>query len=212
MKFFTSDPHFSHGNIIKWGRPRFNSIEEHDEFLVSLWEEWANKFTVNDQFWVLGDWGNLEFLPLMSMFKCPTYFMYGNHDRHNDIDMFKRYFDVVYEYPVYIQDTICISHTPQAVFDDQLNIHGHLHGNIIDKINYVSCCLEVNNYKIVSEKRAFARFQQMPRYNRKFLQEPYAEWQKVIIRPENDLILKPNGHIDISAQRAKLELLKLEKK
>ena len=72
MNFFTSDPHFSHKNIITWGRPQFKTIEEHDEFLVSKFEEWAHKLKHSDKFFVLGDWGNTDFLPIMSNFNCYT--------------------------------------------------------------------------------------------------------------------------------------------
>lgn len=152
--------------------------------------------------WVLGDWGNTDYLFIMSYFNCKTVFVYGNHDQHKNIDKFKHYFDVVYEYPIYISDRICVSHTPQAVFEDQCNICGHLHGNIIDKPNYKSVCLEVNNYKLVSEQQINNILAKLPQYNRKHLQAPYTSWEKVIYRPQNDLILKPDGHIDVSAMRA----------
>ena len=91
---------------------------------------------------------------------------------------------------------------PQNVFDDQINVYGHLHGNIIDKINYVSCCLEVNDYEMVSERYITSRFSRMPKYTRKHLEAPYTPDEKVIIRPQNDLILTPDRHIDLSAMRA----------
>lgn len=211
MNYFTSDPHFGHKNIIKWGRPQFKTIEEHDEFLVSKFEEWANKLKASDKLFILGDWGKTDFLFLMSYFHCYTILVMGNHDTHSDIDKFKHYFDAVYEYPIFITDKMCVSHVPQNVFDDQINVHGHLHGNIIDKVNYVSCCLEVNNYELVSERIINSRFARMPKYTRKHLEAPYSEWEKVIFRPQNDLILTPNNHIDLSAMRAWKKIQEQEK-
>lgn len=202
MKFFTSDPHFGHKKILEWGRPQFKTIEEHDKFLVDLYTTWAKKLTSNDEFWVLGDIFNLDYLWLMTYFNAKTVLVMGNHDAHKDIDKFKKYFDVVHEYPVYISDKICVSHVPQSVFDDQVNVYGHLHGNIIDKPNYISACLEITNYQLVSEKQVNNLFSKLPKYTRKHLEAPYTEWEKVINRPKNDLILKPNGHIDVSAMRA----------
>ena len=202
MKYFTSDPHFGHRNILTWARPQFNTVEEHDAFLVDLYMSWAKKLTASDEFWVLGDIFNLDYLYLMSYFKAKTVLVMGNHDPHKDIDKFRHYFDIVHEYPVYISDKICVSHVPQAVFDDQVNVYGHLHGNIIDKPNYISACLEITNYKLVSEKQVNSLFNRLPKYTRKHLDAPYTEWEKVIVRPQNDLILKPNGHIDVSAMRA----------
>lgn len=204
MKFFTSDPHFSSqkATILEWGRPQFKTIDEHNEFLVNLYLSWASKLKHNDIFYVLGDWGLTDFLYIMSYFNCYTVFVYGNHDRHEDIDLFKHYFDEVHEYPFYLSDRICISHIPQNVFDDQVNVYGHTHGNIIDKPNYLCCCLEANNYNLVSEKHINNALSKTPKYTRKHLEAPYTEWEKVIHRPQKDLILKPDGHIDISAMRA----------
>ncbi len=204
MKFFLGDPHFSHKNIIEWARPQFSNIKMHDQFLVNSFIEWSTILHEEDELWVLGDWGNTEFLYLMNNFKCKTIFMFGNHDKHTDITLFKQYFDIIYEYPIYINDKICISHIPQNVFDDQINVYAHLHNNIIDKPNYISTCLEINNFKLVSFKYITNRFSQLPKYNRRFLQAPFTDWEKVIARPQQDLILKPDGHIDISAQRAKI--------
>lgn len=53
-KWFTSDTHFSHTNIIKYtGRP-FATVEEMNRNLVDNW----NKFVaVDDQVFFLGDFG-----------------------------------------------------------------------------------------------------------------------------------------------------------
>lgn len=202
MKYFTSDPHWGHKNTIKWGRPQFQNVDEMNKFLVKKHQEWAKKLKPEDQFWCLGDIFSHDFLWVYRLFNCKTVLLLGNHDRHEDVEKFKQYFDEVYEYPVYISDKVCVSHVPQAVFDDQINIYGHLHYNVIDKINYVSACLEPNDYQLVSEKRIQSKFSKMPKYTRKHLEAPYTEWEKVLCRPENDLILTPDKHIDVSAMRA----------
>ena len=37
MRFFTSDTHFGHANVIKFDNRPFANIEEHDEELVRRW-------------------------------------------------------------------------------------------------------------------------------------------------------------------------------
>lgn len=205
MRYFIGDPHFNHQNIIKFSRTNFNTVEEHNQFLIKKFQEWAkklNKDTSKNSFWVLGDWFDISYLWVMENFNCDCYFMYGNHDHQKDLGLFEKYFTKVYQYPIYLTDKWCVSHVPQAVFDDQVNSYAHLHGNIIDKPNYISTCLELNNYEPVTEKKINSLFARLPKYNRKHLYAPYTEWEKVLVRPENDLILKPNGHIDLSAMRA----------
>lgn len=204
MKYFVGDPHFSHKNITIFSRDRFKNVQEHDDYLEFLFNKWSLKLNKESdaELWVLGDWFNTDYLWVMQYFDCDTYFVYGNHDKAEDQKKFEKYFTKVYRYPLYISDKICVSHVPQAVFDDQINVYAHLHGNIIDKPNYISSCLEVNNYELLTEKKVLSLFSKMPKYNRRHLHAPYTEDEKVLIRPQNDLVLKPNGHIDLSAMRA----------
>lgn len=172
-----------------------------NSFLIQKHLEWAEKLTPEDELFILGDIGDHDFLWVYTQFKAKTHLLLGNHDKHTDIDLFKSYFNIVHEYPFYISDKIAISHVPIGVYPDTINIYGHTHSMIIDKPNYYCVCLEVNNYNLVNEKQIYNRFSQLPKYNRKFLQEPFAEDLKVIDRPQNDLVLKPDGHIDLSAMR-----------
>lgn len=211
MKYFTSDPHWGHKNSLKWARTQFKDVHDMDSFLIQKHKEWAKKLSKEDEFWCLGDLFSHDYLWVYNIFNCKTVLVLGNHDKQADIEKLKLYFDEVYEYPVWISKKMCISHEPVNMFDDSINVHGHLHGNIIDKPNYVSACLEVNDYEIVSEKQVVNRFSKLPKYTRKHMYAPYTEWEKVLVRPENDLILKPDGHIDLSAMRALKKIEEREK-
>ena len=200
MRYFVSDPHFRHEGITSFERHNFNSFQEHDEFLINKFTEWAKKLKPDDEFWVLGDWGDTEFLFIMDIFPCKTCFVYGNHDAQIDKSKFELHFDEVYEYPVYLSNKLVVSHIPVAVFEDQINIHGHLHGAVLDSDNYICCSLHVVNYTPINDNNINGRFGQIPKYNRRFLWEPFAHMMK-FTQEKADVIKDKNGRIDLAASR-----------
>jgi calcineurin-like phosphoesterase family protein len=80
--FFTSDQHFQHANILKFGRGngRFSSINEHDAYIQQKWWETV---TPDDTVYVLGDaaMGNIE-VSIQKFASLPgdKLFIPGNHD------------------------------------------------------------------------------------------------------------------------------------
>ncbi len=205
VDLFISDLHFSHSNIIKFERTRFESIQHHDNFLVEKHTHWYNKIIDLQKhhhdvtFYNLGDFGNLDYLYLWKQFPCKTVFLYGNHDKQRDYDRFAEVFDEVHFYPFYLSDRIIVSHHPQNVWPTQINIHGHLHGSIIDKINYVCCSADTRHYNPVSSFKLQKVFQQLPKHTYRFLQEPWRADEKILKRPQNDMVLYPNGHTNVEA-------------
>lgn len=210
-RYFVSDPHFAHGNaergIITFERTQFNTIEEHDKFLIEKFTEWAEKANSLDEFWVLGDWGNTDYLYLMDMFKCKTCFVYGNHDSHSDFEKFQLHFDKVYEYPVYLSNKLVVSHIPVAVYEDQINVHGHLHGAVLDSPNHLCCSLHVHNYLPLTDQHINGQFGKLPKYNRHFLWEPFAHLMK-FTQERADVVKDKDGRIDLAASRVMQKLKK----
>lgn len=203
MKYFISDPHFGHNNIIKFERIQFLTIQEHDNFLIHKFEEWAKKLKKDDELWVLGDWGNTDYLYIMYLFDCETHFMFGNHDSTEDIQKFRDCFNYVHEYPLYITNRIVVSHIPVAVYGDQVNVHGHLHNCNLDSDNYINCSVDCANYQLVSEKYVAGRCGKLPKYNRRFLWEPFADLYKFFNKRDNsDIVIDKDGRIDLAASRA----------
>jgi len=79
MRFWTSDLHFGHKNIIEYtGRP-FSSTEEMDEELI---RRWNSVLTLGDTVWFLGDfsldWKKLAILNRLNFAKFD--WILGNHD------------------------------------------------------------------------------------------------------------------------------------
>lgn len=217
MRYFISDPHFGHYSestnrgIITFERTQFNTIQEHDSWVREMFIQLAEKVKPRDEVWVLGDWGDTNALWVMGLFNCKTFFVYGNHDAAADIEKFKIYFDEVYKYPVYLSNKLVVSHIPVAVFDDQINVHGHLHGAVLDSPNYICCSLHVANYKPITDQHINGQFAKLPKYNRHFLWEPFAHLMK-FFQEREDVVMNRDGLIDLSASRLLQKLNKEKEK
>ena len=70
---------------------------------------------------------------------------------------------------------------------------------IIDKINYVCCSADTRHYNPVSSFKLQKVFQQLPKHTYRFLQEPWRADEKILKRPQNDMVLYPNGHTNVEA-------------
>lgn len=53
MKWFTSDPHWGHFNVIKYCNRPFLSVQEMHQRLI---QEWNSRVSTQDDVYVLGDW------------------------------------------------------------------------------------------------------------------------------------------------------------
>ena len=212
MNYFTSDFHLGNDYIINLERNEFENIEQHDNFVMNLVKEWSNKLKQGDVWYNLGDWGNPEKMYIVNILRVKgikTIFIKGNHDKDDVIKEAKKYFDEVYLYPIYLTNRLIVSHIPESVFKDQLNICGHIHGANLNSPNYLCCSLKVANYKMISEKHICAAIGKLPGINRKFLYEPYAEFYNYKGIDRNDIVYDPvTGDIDLSASRALQTILK----
>lgn len=207
MRYFISDLHFGHyyngRGIITFERTQFKTIEEHDNYIENIIKELCDKLKPNDEVWNLGDFGSLTKLYTVNWIKATgakAYFLYGNHDRQSDLSQFEHYFDQVFLYPIFLSQKLVISHYPVAVFPDTINIHGHLHSAKLYPINYVNASIHVANYHPISERNLDNRFAQLPKFTRRFMYEPFASWYQ-FTQPKEDIVMDPNGVIDLSASR-----------
>lgn len=159
--FFTADMHFGHENMISFVdyngqkiRP-FNTCQECDELMV---ENWNSMVRPQDKIYVLGDVcfnKNLgdKIMPRLNGKKC---LIRGNHDN------FKLSWYALWFYDVrgcHNLENYLLTHIPvhldsKARF--KMNVHGHLHRNIVYKnengikvpdVWYRNVCMDYNNYK-----------------------------------------------------------------
>ena len=208
-RFFTSDAHFGHWDpiqnrgIITFERWQFRTIQEHDDYLVRLWIDWSKKLQADDEFWFLGDFGDLQYLYLFDLFTkkgVSTHFLLGNHDAAADIPYIQMYVEHVHQYPVYLSNKLVVSHEPVATWESVLNVHGHLHGSVLDSPNYINASVHVANYKMITEKNLSTAYSKIPKWTMRFLYEPYVDMYK-FTQEKEDVVMDRNGRIDVSASR-----------
>ena len=137
--WFTSDHHFSHGNIIKYCNRPFSSVDDMDNYLIQNWNSYVNK---GDTIYHLGDFG---FTPnaksytihklqkICNKLKGNIILIKGNHD--TNVDSIKR-FSVVKNYHVIHTHGIrfVLFHYPmrswQFANKGSIHLFGHCHANM----------------------------------------------------------------------------------
>jgi len=138
--FFISDTHFGHKKIIEYSRPGFETVEAHNEKLVTNWNSVVNK---RDVVWHLGDVAfgkdNLKYLADCNGIKK---LVMGNHDTYSAVEYLK-YFSKIFgaaEYKGFILTHIPVD--PAQFIRYRGNIHGHIHDHsrfIFGKYVNVNC-------------------------------------------------------------------------
>lgn len=164
--WFISDTHFGHANIITFVdslnariRP-FDSVEEMDELMVKNWNEVIKP---HDRVYHLGDVVmNRRCLPILNRLNGKKVLIKGNHDIFPLKD-YTDYFEDIRAYKVFPKHGIICSHIPvytgQLEGRFKLNVHGHLHQNIINDRRYLNVCVEQINYKPITLEQILNRWE-----------------------------------------------------
>lgn len=142
--YLTSDCHFNHLNIIKYGRP-FSDIEEMNETIIS---NWNNTVDEEDTVYVLGDFfmGKLDDIePILSRLKGHIKLVRGNHDTNARLEKYQElgveYLGTNYFF-TYKGKVFILNHFPLAdeiFYDAIINrdrtdivfCYGHVHENSV---------------------------------------------------------------------------------
>jgi calcineurin-like phosphoesterase family protein len=162
--WFISDPHFGHSNIITFKdnegnliRP-FTSIEEHDETII----ENVNKVVKSsDRLYIMGDVAMKRVhIATVAKLNGRKKLIKGNHDIYALKD-YTPYFEDILACRVYPSHGLLVTHFPvhpgQLEHRFTLNVHGHLHSNVIDDTRYRNLCLEHTNFGPVSLEQLIER-------------------------------------------------------
>lgn len=154
-KWFISDTHFSHTNIIRYASRPYKNVEEMNRNLIDNWNDSVRK---DDQVFFLGDFGvgNVDHLhSICSQLNGQKICIRGNHDRNANW-MTRIGFNVVLEsaFLKIGRHLVELIHIPSEKAPGYFQLHGHVHDkrprNIIS--NQLNLCVEVWDYKPISEK------------------------------------------------------------
>lgn len=163
MRYFISDTHFGHTNIIRYENRPFGDAVMMDEVMIARWNETV-KF--DDTVYFLGDFafGSLEYCHSMfTQLWGNKVAIRGNHDGSVS-KLHNIGFPVVLESAMIKIDRydVMLTHHP-VPNKDVYNLHGHVHSKapfeFIEKEEGLSvgyCCnisVEVTDYRPVSEKQ-----------------------------------------------------------
>lgn len=152
-KFFISDTHFFHTNILKFIgddgkriRP-FDSIEAMHEYMI---EKWNSVVKDNDYVYHLGDVTfryDGAFNNLMSRLKGNKRLCIGNHDKIWNPCLQKAFQKVEY-WKGFKEGNFTALHIPTITKprDGNFWVHGHTHQRNIEADNCINVCVEVRDY------------------------------------------------------------------
>lgn len=172
MKYFTSDLHFGHKNIIRFCNRPFNDIDHMREMLI---ENWNSVVTPEDDVYHLGDFAflnNDKTREIISRLNGRKHAIWGNHDEGKNFNNMG--FASMYQYAELrlAKDIVVkLSHFPYEGdhedqgerypelrpirTDDKWLLHGHVHEiwQIKPEERMINVGCDVWNYKPVSADR-----------------------------------------------------------
>lgn len=150
-KWFISDTHFFHENIIRFsGRP-FANAELMNECMVEYWNSVVKD---GDYVYHLGDLfiggTEKERASLVHSLKGRKRLIIGNHD----YTIFKQphvisAFEKIMYWHGFKEENFTATHIPhelKRLRDGEFNVHGHTHNWIEEDPHYINVCVEHHNY------------------------------------------------------------------
>lgn len=141
--YVCSDHHFNHANILNFknadGSPLrvFDDVKDMNETMVRLHNEVVRP---EDHVYFLGDVAiNKGGLPYVARMMGHKRLVRGNHDIFRTRKYLEAGFDEIYGVRVWPKHNIVMSHVPlhpdSLSSRNWINVHGHLHGNIVKLSN-----------------------------------------------------------------------------
>jgi len=153
-RWFISDTHFCHGNVIAYENRPFRDAEHMNQVLI---DNWNSVVSDDDEVYHLGDFGlgpKDVLKDICSRLKGQKFLIIGNHDggpaKMKDIG----FRCALYGAKIYIgKHKVFLQHIQPLVTDEYV-LHGHVHSkkpNLIIQ-NSLNISVEVWNYAPVPEK------------------------------------------------------------
>jgi calcineurin-like phosphoesterase family protein len=132
-KWFTSDQHLGHRNIIKYCNRPFSSVEEMDERIIVLWQSIVMP---EDIVYVLGDFSFHEpskTTKILSRLPGHKVLIKGNHDNKKRLNKIRGWGSIKDYHELKFGETrVVLCHYPiqewRAKGKGSFHLHGHSHG------------------------------------------------------------------------------------
>lgn len=212
--WITSDLHLNHNAVPLFSRTSLEQnglsyiqdINAWNEMIISRINSVVRPF---DTLWILGDvgFGPVDKLTeLISRINGHKILVMGNHDKFSMASAYRMGFEQVFDGPTFLPNTrgmILLSHAPayEAYVSPYIacNLHGHIHEGSLNLPRFFNMNIAMNDYLPVNVKK-FLKYTANSR-REPFLYEWYTEFEQTINRSRTDVILKPNGLIDVEASR-----------
>ena len=145
--FYISDLHFGHQNILAFDNRAFKTIQEHDEALISRWN---NAVGIEDDVWVLGDisWhGPVRTAEIFRSLNGTKHLVIGNHDykllKNQEV---RSCFCEIVDYREIMDSnhTVILCHYPIPCYNKHfygaIHLYGHVHNsfewNMMQRVQY----------------------------------------------------------------------------
>lgn len=210
--WITSDLHLNHSRVPLFsstsleqnGLSHIKTIEDWNEMIISRINQLVRE---QDTLWILGDVGFGpvdELKTLINRINGHKILVMGNHDKFSMATAYHLGFEKVYDSPTFLPGTrgmILLSHAPafEAYVSPYIacNLHGHIHEGTLTLPRFFNMNISMNDYYPVDAAK-FLKYTANSRYE-SFLHEWYIAWEKTINMNRKDVVLKPNGYIDLAA-------------
>lgn len=153
MHYFCADMHIGDKNVLGY-RPQFVTLGYHDEFMWDL----LSKVKPRDEVTFVGDcFVGVECPDILKKFSFKKRLVIGNHDFERKLH-YTKFIDIIDDFEGgwrWAKHPYIVSHYPvhPLALRGRLNIHGHLHEQIIPDKRYINVSMEATNYKLVTHEQ-----------------------------------------------------------
>ncbi|MDL4842003.1 metallophosphoesterase [Aquibacillus rhizosphaerae] len=137
MKYFISDTHFFHENIIKFSNRPFDEVEKMNKTMIINWNAVIRQ---TDEVYILGDFvvrgTGKQANEILNQLNGKKYLIKGNHEHYLDDPEFdSSYLEWIKDYYSfkYNKQTIVLFHYPILEWDKFYNNSIHLYGHVHHK-------------------------------------------------------------------------------
>ncbi|MBR1531559.1 MAG: metallophosphoesterase, partial [Eubacterium sp.] len=134
MTYFISDLHFGHRNILRFDCRPFSTIEEHDEYLISQWNDTVG---IDDDVWILGDiswYSALKTVNILKRLNGQKHLCIGNHDHKlvKSADFQQQFVEIVDYKEISFGDGtgVVLCHYPIPCYNKHFYNWYHLYGHV----------------------------------------------------------------------------------